>query len=99
MTGQGGWGHCPGTGRLPGTVAHPASSALSISPPILAAKTTSARLPGWTVPRPQITELIAQGTRWSPLRFWPDRPERNAGACGWRSPRGWARCCRCTATG
>jgi len=47
--------------------AHPAPSALSISPPILAAKITSPGLPGWTAPRPRITELIVQGTRWSPL--------------------------------
>jgi hypothetical protein len=45
--------------------AHPAPSALSISPLILAAKITPPGLPGWTVPRPRIAELIAQGTRWS----------------------------------
>jgi hypothetical protein len=37
--------------------AHPAPSALSISPRILAAKITSPGLSGWTVPRPRITEF------------------------------------------
>jgi len=35
--------------------------------PVLAAKVTAPAVPGWAVPRPRITELIAQGRRWCPL--------------------------------
>ena len=35
--------------------------------PILAAKITAPGVPGWAVPRPRVTELIAQGRRWYPL--------------------------------
>src|SRR5580704_11528514 len=35
--------------------------------PILASKITTPDEPGWAVPRPRITTLIAQGTRWCPL--------------------------------
>ena len=35
--------------------------------PIVAAKITAPGVPGWVVPRPRVTELIAQGTRWCPL--------------------------------
>ena len=35
--------------------------------PILAAKITAPGMPGWAVPRPRVTELIAQGRRWCPL--------------------------------
>src|SRR5215475_14271178 len=35
--------------------------------PILAAKITAPGAPGWAVPRPRITKLIAEGTRRSPL--------------------------------
>src|SRR5215831_14133416 len=35
--------------------------------PILASKITVPGVPGWTVPRPRITKLIAEGTRWRPL--------------------------------
>src|SRR5438034_4511876 len=35
--------------------------------PILASKITVPGVPGWTVPRPRITKLIAEGTRWCPL--------------------------------
>jgi LuxR family maltose regulon positive regulatory protein len=35
--------------------------------PILASKITAPDEPGWAVPRPRITTLIAQGTRWCPL--------------------------------
>ena len=41
--------------------------AVSVDTPILAAKITAPRVPDWTVPRPRITKLIAQGTRWCPL--------------------------------
>jgi LuxR family transcriptional regulator, maltose regulon positive regulatory protein len=41
--------------------------ALCIGAPILAAKITPPGLPGWAVPRPRITELIAEGTQQSPL--------------------------------
>ena len=35
--------------------------------PILSAKITVPRVPGWAVPRPRISDLIAEGTRWCPL--------------------------------
>jgi LuxR family transcriptional regulator, maltose regulon positive regulatory protein len=35
--------------------------------PIPASKITAPGVPDWTVPRPQITKLIAQGARWCPL--------------------------------
>jgi LuxR family maltose regulon positive regulatory protein len=35
--------------------------------PILAAKIMVPGVPDWAVPRPRITKLIAQGTRWCPL--------------------------------
>ena len=35
--------------------------------PILASKITAPGVPDWALPRPRITELIAQGTRWCPL--------------------------------
>ena len=35
--------------------------------PIVAAKITAPGVPDWVVPRPRVTELIAQGTRWCPL--------------------------------
>ncbi len=41
--------------------------AVSAGVPILAAKITAPRVPDWVVPRPRITKLIAQGTRWCPL--------------------------------
>jgi LuxR family maltose regulon positive regulatory protein len=41
--------------------------AVSAGAPIAEAKITAPRVPGWAVQRPRITELIAQGTRWSPL--------------------------------
>ncbi len=39
----------------------------SAGAPILAAKITAPGVPGWAVPRPRVTELIAQGRRWYPL--------------------------------
>ena len=41
--------------------------AVSVAVPVLAAKITAPGVPDWAVPRPRITELIAQGTRWCPL--------------------------------
>ena len=41
--------------------------AVSAGVPILASKITAPGVPGWVVPRPRITKLIAQGTRWCPL--------------------------------
>ena len=35
--------------------------------PILASKVTAPGVPDWAVPRPRITKLIAEGTRWCPL--------------------------------
>jgi ATP/maltotriose-dependent transcriptional regulator MalT len=35
--------------------------------PILAAKITAPDVPDWALPRPRITKLIAEGTRWCPL--------------------------------
>ena len=42
-------------------------SAMSVGDPILAAKITPPSAPAWAVPRPRITKLITQGTRWCPL--------------------------------
>jgi LuxR family transcriptional regulator, maltose regulon positive regulatory protein len=41
--------------------------AVSVGIPILASKITAPSVPDWVVPRPRITKLIAQGTRWCPL--------------------------------
>ena len=41
--------------------------AVSAGIPILASKITVPSVPDWVVPRPRITKLIAQGTRWRPL--------------------------------
>ncbi len=41
--------------------------AVSAGVPIVAAKITAPGVPGWVVPRPRITRLIAQGSRWCPL--------------------------------
>src|SRR5271169_5423757 len=41
--------------------------AVSAGAPVLAVKITAPGVPGWVVPRPRITELIAQGRRWCPL--------------------------------
>ena len=38
-----------------------------VETPILASKITVPGVPGWAVPRPRITKLIAEGTRWCPL--------------------------------
>jgi hypothetical protein len=38
--------------------------AVSADVPILAAKITAPGVPDWAVPRPRITSLIAQGSRW-----------------------------------
>ena len=35
--------------------------------PILTSKITPPDAPHWAVPRPRITKLIAEGTRWCPL--------------------------------
>ncbi len=35
--------------------------------PVLASKVTAPEVPDWVLPRPHITKLIAQGTRWCPL--------------------------------
>ena len=40
---------------------------VSAGDPVLAAKITAPGVPGWAVPRPRITELIARGTRSCPL--------------------------------
>src|SRR5262245_21344621 len=51
-----------------GQVAAPASRpAASTGIPILASKITVPGVPDWTVPRPRITKLIAEGARWYPL--------------------------------
>src|SRR5499427_8108565 len=51
-----------------GQVAAPASRpAASTGIPILASKITVPGVPDWTVPRPRISKLIAEGTRWCPL--------------------------------
>jgi hypothetical protein len=38
-----------------------------VETPILASKITVPGVPGWAVPRPRVTKLIAEGTRWCPL--------------------------------
>ncbi len=42
--------------------------------PFLAAKITAPGVPGWAVPRPRITKLIAEGTRRGPLTIKDFRP-------------------------
>lgn len=42
-------------------------SAVSLGDPILVSKITVPRVQEWVVPRPRITRLITQGTRWCPL--------------------------------
>jgi LuxR family transcriptional regulator, maltose regulon positive regulatory protein len=42
-------------------------SAASVGDPILASKVTAPDVPGWALPRPRISALIARGTRWSRL--------------------------------
>jgi hypothetical protein len=60
--------------------------AVSAGAPIAEAKITAPRVPGWAVQRPRITELIAQGTRWSPLTVVTGPPRRrqdgSSGAVG-----------------
>ena len=41
--------------------------AVSAGVPILAAKIAAPGVPDWALPRPRITTMIAQGTRWCPL--------------------------------
>src|SRR5438874_12806110 len=41
--------------------------AMSVGDPILTSKITPPDVPGWAVPRPRITKLIAEGRRWCPL--------------------------------
>ncbi len=41
--------------------------AVSAGLPILAAKITAPGVPDWALPRPRITQLIAEGRRWCPL--------------------------------
>jgi LuxR family maltose regulon positive regulatory protein len=40
---------------------------VSGSDPLLPSKITAPNVPDWAVPRPRITRLIAEGTRWCPL--------------------------------
>jgi LuxR family transcriptional regulator, maltose regulon positive regulatory protein len=40
---------------------------VSAGVPIVAAKITAPGVPEWALPRPRLTKLIAQGTRWCPL--------------------------------
>jgi LuxR family transcriptional regulator, maltose regulon positive regulatory protein len=42
-------------------------TAVSAGDPILTSKITAPSVPDWAVPRPRITRLIAEGTRWCPL--------------------------------
>ena len=41
--------------------------AVSAAAPVLAAKIIAPGVPDWPLPRPRITTMIAQGTRWCPL--------------------------------
>ena len=70
-TGPGRRTAAPSVTRCPPAVgrqrAHAARSAPSAGDPILASKLTVPDVPDWAVPRPQVTALIAQGTRWCPL--------------------------------
>ncbi len=61
-------GEVPMTTHMAKQVAAQArGSAISAADPILAAKITAPNVPDWAVPRPRITELLAQGTRQCPL--------------------------------
>ena len=42
-------------------------AAVSGGDPILTSKITPPNVPDWAVPRPRITQQIAEGTRWCPL--------------------------------
>src|SRR5580704_2480698 len=42
-------------------------SEVSAGDPILRSKITAPNVPDWAVPRPRITRLLAEGTRWCPL--------------------------------
>jgi hypothetical protein len=44
--------------------------------PILASKVTAPGVPDWAVPRPRVTKLIAEGTRWCPLTVVTGPPAR-----------------------
>ena len=50
--------------QVPARARRPAVSAVV---PVLASKITAPSVPDWVVPRPRITTLITQGTRWRPL--------------------------------
>ena len=68
LTGRGGiWG-IPMTTNVARQPADPAGrQACSDRYPVLAAKITTPGVPGWSVPRPRISTLIAEGTRWCRL--------------------------------
>ena len=51
-------------------------SAVSADVPILASKITAPGVPGWVLPRPRITKLIAEGRRWCPLTVVTGPPRR-----------------------
>ena len=55
------------TAQVASQAARASSPAVSAGAPILAAKITAPGVPDWVVPRPRITELIAQGRQWCPL--------------------------------
>ena len=49
-------------------VAIPASwPTLPVDVPVLASKVTVPGVPGWAVPRPRVSKLVAEGVRWCPL--------------------------------
>jgi LuxR family transcriptional regulator, maltose regulon positive regulatory protein len=47
---------------------------VSVGNPILTSKITAPNMPDWAVPRPRITRLIAEGTRWCPLTIVTGSP-------------------------
>jgi LuxR family transcriptional regulator, maltose regulon positive regulatory protein len=52
---------------IPAQAARARRPAFSAGDPILASKITPPAVPDWAVPRPRITKLIDEGTRWCPL--------------------------------
>jgi hypothetical protein len=62
------WAEVPMTTQLASQAAVRASKqVVSAGAPILAAKMTAPDVLDWAVPRPRITQLIAEGMRWYPL--------------------------------
>src|SRR5438552_7059212 len=68
VAGRGGSGEAPmATNPAEQLAASAGWTGVSADPPVLASKITAPGAPGWAVPRPRITKLIAEGRRWCPL--------------------------------